>query len=104
MNAYGCSLQKSCLSCEWFDIELFTPAELPGMVVEIERKIRSQTLGILRGQDNIQRKKGYKQKMRAFYTDKGIDTLKYVVSLPRVCLHYLLRGTIEREAELYSHC
>ena len=88
------------------------------MVVEIERKIRSQTLGILRGQDNIQRKKGYKrsrtvdvapgleasEKMRAFYTDKGIDTLKYVVSLPRVCLHYLLRGTIEHEAELYSHC
>jgi len=42
------------------------------------------------------------EKMRAFYTEKGIDILKDAVSLPGVSLHYLLRGTIERGAELYS--
>ena len=42
------------------------------------------------------------EKMRAFYTEKGIDILKDAVSLPGVSLHYLLRGTIERGADLYS--
>ena len=42
------------------------------------------------------------EKMRAFYTKKGIDILKDAVSLPGV--HYLLRGTIERGADLYSPC
>ena len=44
------------------------------------------------------------EKMRAFYTEKGIDILKDAVSLPGVSLHYLLRGTIERGAEMYSPC
>jgi len=44
------------------------------------------------------------EKMRAFYTEKGIDILKDAVSLPGVSLHYLLRGSIERGAELYSPC
>jgi len=44
------------------------------------------------------------EKMRAFYTAKGIDILKDTVSLPRVSLHYLLRGTIEHGTELYSPC
>ena len=44
------------------------------------------------------------EKMRAFYTEKGIDILKDAVSLPGVSLHYLLRGTIERFANLYSPC
>ena len=44
------------------------------------------------------------EKMRAFYTDKDIDVLKDAVSLPGVSLHYLLRGTIERGANLYSPC
>ena len=42
------------------------------------------------------------QKMRAFYTEKGIKILKDAVSLPGVSMHYLLRGTIERGAELYN--
>ena len=42
--------------------------------------------------------------MRAFYTEKGIDILKDAVSLPGVSLHYLLRGTIERGAELWTPC
>ena len=41
-------------------------------------------------------------KMRAFYTDKGIDILKDAASIPGVSLHYLLWGSIERGAELYS--
>ena len=42
------------------------------------------------------------EKMRTFYTAKGIDILKEAVDLPGMSLHYLLRGTIERSAELYS--
>jgi len=41
-------------------------------------------------------------KMRNFYTEKGIDILKDAVSIPGVSLHYLLRGAVERGAELYS--
>ena len=44
------------------------------------------------------------EKMRAFYTEKGIDILKDTVNLPGVSLHYLLRGSVERGAELYSPC
>ena len=44
------------------------------------------------------------EKMRTFYVEKGIDILKAAVNLPGVSMHYLLRGTIEREAELYSPC
>ena len=36
------------------------------------------------------------EKMRAFYTDKGIDILKDAVSIPGVSLLYLLRGCVER--------
>ena len=42
--------------------------------------------------------------VRAFYTAKGIDILKDAVSLLGVSLHYLLRGTIERGADLHSPC
>ena len=42
------------------------------------------------------------QKMRNFYTEKGIDILKDAVSVPGVSLQYLLRGAVERNAELYS--
>ena len=42
------------------------------------------------------------EKMRNFYTEKGIDIMKDAVSIPGVSLHYLLRGAIERNAELYS--
>ena len=42
------------------------------------------------------------EKMRNFYTEKGIDIMKDAVSIPGVSLHYLLRGAIERNADLYS--
>jgi len=44
------------------------------------------------------------EKMRNFYTEKGIDMLKAAVSLPGVSIHYLLRGAVERGAELYAPC
>ena len=42
------------------------------------------------------------EKMRKFYTEKGIDIMKDAVSIPGVSLHYLLKGVIDRNAELYS--
>jgi len=42
------------------------------------------------------------EKMRNFYTEKGINILKDAVSIPGVSLHYLLRGAVERGTELYS--
>ena len=40
------------------------------------------------------------EKMRAFYADKGIDILKDTVSISGVSLHYLLRGCVERGADV----
>ena len=42
------------------------------------------------------------EKMRNFYTEKGVDILKDAVSIPGVSLHYLFRRTVERGAEIYS--
>ena len=42
------------------------------------------------------------EKMKNFYTGKGIDIMKDAVSIPGVSLHYLLRGAIERGAVLYA--
>ena len=44
------------------------------------------------------------EKMRVFYTAKGIEIFKYPVNLPGMSLDYLLGGLIERAAELYSPC
>lgn len=41
-------------------------------------------------------------KIRTFYIEKGIDILKDVVSIPGVSMQYLLRGSIERGANLWS--
>ena len=40
--------------------------------------------------------------MRNFYTEKGIDIMKDAVSIPGVSLHYLLKGAIDRNADLYA--
>ena len=43
------------------------------------------------------------EKMKSISTQKkGIDILKDAVSIPGVSLHYLLRGSIERGANLYA--
>ena len=44
------------------------------------------------------------EKMPGFYTEKGIDIFKDVVSIPEVNLHYLFRGAVERGVELWSPC
>ena len=44
------------------------------------------------------------KKMRGFYAEKGIDVFKDAVSIPGVSLYYLLRGSIERGADLWSPC
>ena len=40
------------------------------------------------------------QSMKSFYTERGIDMMKDAVSLPGVSMHYLLRGAVERGADL----
>jgi len=42
------------------------------------------------------------EKMRNFYTEKGIDILKDAVGMPGFSFHYLLHGAIKRGADLYS--
>ena len=126
VKAYGCSVQKSWLPYEWFD----TPAKLhyPGLpdypawysklkdsfVLKLSefrecRKVFKEkgmaTFGDwLRYYNNLDVAPGLEalEKMRAFYSERGIDILKDAVSLPGVSLHYLLRGTVERGAEMYS--
>lgn len=42
------------------------------------------------------------KKMRGLYTEKGIGILKDAVGIPGVRFRYLLKGTIERGAELFT--
>ena len=42
------------------------------------------------------------EKIRTFYSEKGIDILKDAVSISRVSLHYLLQGAVEQGSELYG--
>ena len=128
VKAYGCSTQKSWLPYEWFD----TPEKLnyPGLPDYPEWYSKLKSGFVLKLSEFKECKKIFKEKkmqtfadwlcyynnldvapglealekMRDFYTGKGIDILKDAVSLPGVSLHYLLRGTIERDADLYSPC
>ena len=128
VKAYGCELEKSWLPYEWFD----SPEKLnyPGVpdhpawysrlkgefVLKLSEWKVCKRLFVQRGMrtfadwlwyyNDLDVVPGLEalQKMRAFYTEKGIDILKDAVSLPSVIIHYLLRGTLERGAELYSPC
>ena len=128
VKAYGCSAQKSWLPYEWLD----TPEKLnyPGLpdypawysklkggfvlklseFKECKRIFKERGMHTftdwLRYYNNLDMAPGLEalEKMRAFYTEKGIDILKDAVSLQGVSLHYLLRGTIEWGANLYSPC
>ena len=113
VKAYGCSAQKSWLPYEWLD----TPEKLKGGFVlklsefkECKKIFKERGVQIftdwLHYYNNLDVAPGLEalEKMRAFYTEKGIHILKDVVSLPGVSLHYLLRGTIEQGADLYSPC
>ena len=126
VKAYECETVKSWFPYEWFD----TPEKLdfPGLpkCEEWYSKLKGEyvlTRDEWEGCQRVFAEKGMQtfadwlryynnhdvapglealERMRAFYTEKGIDILKDAVSIPGVGFHYLLRGAVERGAELYS--
>ena len=126
LKAYGCDAEKSWFPYEWFDSP--EKLDLPGLpdyehwfskhkgkfVLTQEEWERCKRLFEEKGMrtfadwleyyNNIDVAPGLEalEKMRAFFTEKGIDIFKDAVSIPGVSLHYLLRGTIERGAESYN--
>ena len=126
VKAYECKTVKSWFPYEWFD----RPEKLdyPGLpdyldwysklkgdfVLKLSEWKASQKLFLEKGMktfkdwvryyNNLDVAPGLEalQKMKNFYTEKGIDIMKDAVSIPGVSLHYLLRGAIERNADLYS--
>ena len=128
VKAYECETVKSWFPYEWFD----TPEKLDfrglpkyedwysklkgGYVLtrdeweECQRLFKEKGMCTfadwLRYYNNLNVAPGLEalEKMRAFYTDKGIDILKDAVSIPGVSLHYLLRGCVERGADRYNPC
>ena len=125
VKPYGCSTQKSWLPYEWLNSpEKLNYPGLPdypawysklkeGFVLKLSELVECKKIFKEKGMqtfadwlcyyNNLDVAPGLEalEKMRAFYTEKGIDILKDMVSLPGVSLHYLLRGTIERGAELW---
>ena len=126
VKAYECETTKSWFPYEWFD----KPEKLdyPGLpdYPHWYSKLKDEftlKLSEWKACKQLFREKGMKtfkdwvcyynnldvapglealEKMRNFYTEKGIDIMKDAVSIPGVSLNYLLRGAIERKAELYS--
>jgi len=125
-KAYGCTAEKSWFPWEWLDTpEKLDHLGLPdypawysrlkgGYVLTLDEWEGCQRLfkqkGMrtfadwLRYYNNLNVAPGLKalERMRAFYTEKGIEILKDAVSIPVVSLHYLLGGAFERGVELYS--
>ncbi|KAL9953248.1 hypothetical protein ACROYT_G040634 [Oculina patagonica] len=126
VKAYGCEATKSWFPYEWFDSpEKLDYPGLPDYLAWYSRLKNSFVLKLSewRACKKLFREKGMRtfadwlryynnldvmpglealQKMKAFYTEKGIDIFKDAVSIPGVSLHYLLRGAVERGAEMYS--
>jgi len=122
VKAYECKTEKSWFPYEWFD----TPEKLdfPGLPkYEWYLKLKREyvlTRDQWEGCQSLFKEKSMRtfadwlrtynnldvalEKMRTFYSEKGIDILKDAVSIPGVSLHYLLRGAVERGAELYGPC
>ena len=126
VKAYECKTVKSWFPYEWFD----RPEKLdyPGLsdYMDWYSKLKGDfvlKLSEWKACKKLFREKGMKtfkdwvryynnldvapglealEKMRKFYTEKGIDIMKDAVSIPGVSLHYLLKGAIDRNAELYS--
>ena len=126
VKAYGCETVKSWFPYEWFD----SPEKLdfPGLPEYEEWYSRLKGEHLLTREEweacqRVFKERGMRtfadwlryyndldvapglealEKMRNFYTEKGIDILKDAVSTPGVSLHYLLRGAVERGAELYT--
>jgi len=128
VKAYGCASEKSWFPYEWLD----NPEKLdyPGLpdYPEWYSKLKGDyvlTLEEWKGCQRLFKEKGMRtfpdwlpyynnldvapglealEKMRTFYSEKGIDILKDAVSISGVSLHYLLQGAVERGAELYGPC
>ena len=126
LKAYECETVKSWFPYEWLD----TPEKLdfPGLskYEEWYSKLKGEYVLIrdewegcqrvftekgmqtfadwLRYYNNLDLAPGLEalERMRAFYTEKGIDILKVAVSIPGIRLHYLLWGEVERGTELYN--
>ena len=126
VKAYDCKATKSWLPYEWFDREekldyeglpeyehwysklkkeyVLTREEWEGCKRTFEEKGMKTFKDWLEYYNNLDVAPGLEalEKMKAFYIEKGIDILKDAVSIPGVSLHYLLKGAIERKAELYA--
>ena len=126
IKAYDCKGTKSWLPYEWFDSEekldyeglpeyehwysklkkeyVLTREEWEGCKQVFEEKGMKTFKDWLEYYNNQDVAPGLEalEKMKAFYIEKGIDILKDAVSIPGVSLHYLLKGAIERKAELYA--
>ena len=126
VKAYDCKVTKSWCPHEWFDkLEKLDYPGLPdylnwyskmkgGFLLKLSEWKACKKLFREKGMktfkdwvryyNNLDVAPGLEalEKMRNFYTEKGIDIMKDAVSIPGVSLHYLLRGAIERNAELYS--
>ena len=126
VKAYDCKTTKSWFPYEWFDSA--EKLDYPGLPDYLHwySKLKNEYVLTRKEWEECQRlfkEKGMKtfkdwlkyynnldvapglealQKMRNFYTGKGIDIMKDAVSIPGVSLHYLLKGAIERKAELYA--
>ena len=126
VKAYECKAEKSWLPYEWFD----RPEKLdyPGLPdypdwysklkgdfglnlsewKQCKKLFKEKEMETfkdwLRYYNNLDVAPGLEalQKMKNFYAGKGIDIMKDAVSIPGVSLHYLLRGAIERGADLYA--
>lgn len=126
VKAYECNLEKSWFPYEWFDSpEKLSFQGLPDYVHWYSKLKESFVLKLsewqackkkfeeegmksfadwLRYYNNLDVLPGLEalEKMKAFYSEKGIDILKDAVSVPGVSLHYLLKGAIKNGAELYA--
>ena len=126
VKAYDCKATKSWLPYEWFDGEekldyeglpeyehwysklkkeyVLTREEWKACKQVFEEKGMKTFKDWLEYYNNLDVAPGLEalEKMKAFYIEKGIDILKDAVSIPGVSLHYLLKGAIERKAELYA--
>ncbi|KAL9950200.1 hypothetical protein ACROYT_G042671 [Oculina patagonica] len=128
VKAYECEAKKSWFPYEWFDSPekldypglpdypawfsklkgqyVLTRDEWEGCKRTFEEKGMRTFADWLRYYNNLDVSPGLEalEKMKAFYAEKRIDIFKDAVGIPGVSLHYLLRGSIERGAELYSPC
>ena len=126
VKAYDCKATKSWLPYEWFDdIKKLDHPGLPdypdwysklkgGFLLKLsewkacKRTFREKGMKTfkdwVRYYNNRDVGPGLEalEKMKNFYTEKGIDIMKDAVSIPGVSMHYLLKGAIERKAELYA--